>query len=114
MPPRPKDADEFDALMARIAEDLTRAGQPSAAETVMRARSEMRDAGYQGGAVQIRPANGPSSPWSGSQDNPTPAWRVTMSWQRSAGSERRATSIARSPRKGTFPHDRRVTFTGAD
>jgi hypothetical protein len=35
--------------MARIAEDLTRAGHPSAAETVMRARSEMRDAGYQGG-----------------------------------------------------------------
>lgn len=49
MPPRPKDADEFDALMGRMAEDLTRAGQRSAAETVMRARSEMRDAGYQGG-----------------------------------------------------------------
>src|SRR5258706_1557707 len=49
MPPRPKDSDEFDALMARVAEDLTRAGHPAAAESIMRARSDMRDAGYQGG-----------------------------------------------------------------
>jgi hypothetical protein len=49
MPPRPKDSDEFDALVARVAEDLERAGQQSAAETITRARSYMRDAGYQGG-----------------------------------------------------------------
>ena len=46
MPPRPKDADEFDVAMARIAGEFEAAGAGSIAAEIAQARSDMRAAGY--------------------------------------------------------------------
>jgi hypothetical protein len=56
MPPRPKDADEFDAAMARIALELDVAGAGSMAALISQARADMRAAGYGAspGAEQTR------------------------------------------------------------
>jgi hypothetical protein len=59
--------------------------------------------------VQIRPAIGSLRRWSAWPHYPEPNTLVTMSSQRSALSERRARSIARFRRKGTFVDVRRVT-----